>query len=179
MSRPRLRSFPASSRDATDAIVASLLLQAFPARMRVGSLARTPSLWLGTAPGTVRSPPRSSPTVDDTWPQAGTGARFAVPSTGPSRRIGPPLAAQGPSAAPRARLGELPLSHALRRRSRSDPPSSVGKTVWPEEEKPREMSSPARTSIAGQPRLRPIRRVVRLAQISHSSNGWLSLATVV
>jgi quinol-cytochrome oxidoreductase complex cytochrome b subunit len=40
--------FPASSREATDAIVANLLLHAFPARMRVTSLAWTPSLWLGT-----------------------------------------------------------------------------------------------------------------------------------
>ena len=40
--------FPASAREATDAIVANLLLHAFPARMRVTSLAWTPSLWLGT-----------------------------------------------------------------------------------------------------------------------------------
>ncbi len=40
--------FPASSREATDAIVANLLLHAFPARMRVTSLGWTPSLWLGT-----------------------------------------------------------------------------------------------------------------------------------
>jgi cytochrome b-561 len=41
--------FPASTREATDAIVANLLLHWFPARMRVSSLAWTPSLWLGTA----------------------------------------------------------------------------------------------------------------------------------
>jgi cytochrome b-561 len=40
--------FPASSREATDAIVANLLLHAFPARMRVTSVGWTPSLWLGT-----------------------------------------------------------------------------------------------------------------------------------
>ena len=40
--------FPASTREATDAIVANLLLHWFPARMRVTSLAWTPSLWLGT-----------------------------------------------------------------------------------------------------------------------------------
>ena len=40
--------FPASAREATEAIVANLLLHAFPARMRVTSLAWTPSLWLGT-----------------------------------------------------------------------------------------------------------------------------------
>src|SRR5512137_1216420 len=40
--------FPASRREATDAIVANLLLHAFPARMRVSSLAWTPTLWLGT-----------------------------------------------------------------------------------------------------------------------------------
>jgi len=40
--------FPASSREATDAVVANLLLHWFPARMRVTSLAWTPSLWLGT-----------------------------------------------------------------------------------------------------------------------------------
>ncbi|RPJ57553.1 MAG: cytochrome B6, partial [Acidobacteria bacterium] len=40
--------FPASTREATDAIVANLLLHWFPARMRVASLAWTPSLWLGT-----------------------------------------------------------------------------------------------------------------------------------
>jgi cytochrome b-561 len=41
--------FPASTKEATDAVVANLLLHAFPARMRVTSLAWTPSLWLGTA----------------------------------------------------------------------------------------------------------------------------------
>jgi quinol-cytochrome oxidoreductase complex cytochrome b subunit len=40
--------FPSSAKEATDAIVANLLLHAFPARMRVTSLAWTPSLWLGT-----------------------------------------------------------------------------------------------------------------------------------
>ena len=40
--------FPVSTREATDAIVANLLLHWFPARMRVTSLAWTPSLWLGT-----------------------------------------------------------------------------------------------------------------------------------
>jgi quinol-cytochrome oxidoreductase complex cytochrome b subunit len=40
--------FPASAREATDAIVANLLLHAFPARMRTASLGWTPSLWLGT-----------------------------------------------------------------------------------------------------------------------------------
>jgi cytochrome b-561 len=40
--------FPASTREATDAIVANLLLHWFPARMRVTSLAWTPSLWLGS-----------------------------------------------------------------------------------------------------------------------------------
>jgi cytochrome b-561 len=39
---------PASAREATDAIVANLLLHAFPARMRVTSLGWAPSLWLGT-----------------------------------------------------------------------------------------------------------------------------------
>jgi cytochrome b-561 len=49
MSRRRFWSvFPASTREATDAIVANLLLHWFPARMRATSLAWTPSLWLGT-----------------------------------------------------------------------------------------------------------------------------------
>ena len=49
MSQRRFWSvFPASTREATDAIVANLLLHWFPARMRVTSLAWTPSLWLGT-----------------------------------------------------------------------------------------------------------------------------------
>jgi len=49
MPRRRLWSvFPSSTREATDAIVANLLLHWFPARMRVTSLAWLPSLWLGT-----------------------------------------------------------------------------------------------------------------------------------
>jgi len=49
MARRRFWSvFPASTREATDAILANLLLHWFPARMRVTSLAWTPSLWLGT-----------------------------------------------------------------------------------------------------------------------------------
>jgi cytochrome b-561 len=40
--------FPSSTREATDAILANLLLHWFPARMRVTSLAWTPSFWLGT-----------------------------------------------------------------------------------------------------------------------------------
>ncbi len=40
--------FPSSVKEATDAIVANLLLHAFPARMRVTSLGWAPSLWLGT-----------------------------------------------------------------------------------------------------------------------------------
>jgi quinol-cytochrome oxidoreductase complex cytochrome b subunit len=49
MGRRRFWSvFPASTREATDAIVANLLLHWFPARVRVTSLAWTPSLWLGT-----------------------------------------------------------------------------------------------------------------------------------
>jgi len=48
--RRRLWSvLPASSREATDAIVSNFLLHWFPARIRVTSLAWTPSLWLGTA----------------------------------------------------------------------------------------------------------------------------------
>ena len=48
--RRRLWSIlPASSREATDAMVSNFLLHWFPARMRVTSLAWTPSLWLGTA----------------------------------------------------------------------------------------------------------------------------------
>jgi cytochrome b-561 len=39
---------PADTGEATDAILANLLLHAFPARMRRSSLAWTPSLWLGT-----------------------------------------------------------------------------------------------------------------------------------
>jgi len=47
--RRRLWSvFPASTRDATDAIVANFLLHWFPARVRAASIAWTPSLWLGT-----------------------------------------------------------------------------------------------------------------------------------
>jgi cytochrome b-561 len=50
MARRRFWSvFPASTREATDAVVANLLLHWFPARMRVTSLAWTPSFWLGTA----------------------------------------------------------------------------------------------------------------------------------
>jgi quinol-cytochrome oxidoreductase complex cytochrome b subunit len=49
MTRRRFWSvFPTSTREATDAIVANLLLHWFPARMRVASLAWAPSLWLGT-----------------------------------------------------------------------------------------------------------------------------------
>jgi quinol-cytochrome oxidoreductase complex cytochrome b subunit len=45
--------FPASSREATEAVLANLLLHWFPARMRVGSLAWAPSLWLGTLSWTL------------------------------------------------------------------------------------------------------------------------------
>jgi cytochrome b-561 len=41
--------FPSSTREATDAILANLLLHWFPARMRVTSLAWAPTFWLGTA----------------------------------------------------------------------------------------------------------------------------------
>ncbi len=46
--RPLWSVFPASAKEATDAILANLLLHWFPARMRATSLAWTPSLWLGT-----------------------------------------------------------------------------------------------------------------------------------
>jgi len=49
MSRRRFWSIrPASAGEATDAVVANLLLHWFPARMRTTSLAWTPSFWLGS-----------------------------------------------------------------------------------------------------------------------------------
>ena len=50
MTRRRFWSvFPASKGEATDAIVANLILHWFPARMRTTSLTWTPSFWLGTS----------------------------------------------------------------------------------------------------------------------------------
>ncbi|MCX6550236.1 MAG: cytochrome b N-terminal domain-containing protein [Acidobacteria bacterium] len=49
MTRRRFWSLrPASTGEATDAILANLLLHWFPARMRLTSIAWTPSFWLGT-----------------------------------------------------------------------------------------------------------------------------------
>jgi len=54
MSRRRFWSIrPDTTREATDAILANFLLHWFPARMRVSSLAWTPSLWLGTVSGVL------------------------------------------------------------------------------------------------------------------------------